>query len=781
MTALTAKSEQYKEANGSVKKEPLEDSDTPILGEVIPEVPKVDESKINNNNSQIENSDNSTENDLSEEESQKFINSLQLIKDLDLFLATAPVNWHENQVIRRYFLNKEEGFVSCVYWNNLYFITGTDIVRCIAYKMCHIGREIVDRKKFEEGVFSDLRALKCGTHAILENSRSPFLKFLHRNQCLRTQKKQKVFFWFSVPHTKLFTDFLERDLKRELSNQPATTKPINGMFNTFKYDQSRPILEQLSDHFSSILSFNVSHLLLKTNPILSTNPETIKPEQQQHVTQSNHNIPQVVPQQQPHAQLLYPQQSYSNISATRDQQRQVNIGSAGDDMVRTQHSKEQLQNTNQNNIQITDDFPLDFIDAEPNYLNGYNNSENPVRFNGKLSFSQSCIFDDGKMSPSKGSQIQYVVGDNIQPFDQSDSLSYGSINHTLLSATYQPYSNQQMYILSGLPSAIDPTSTLNLQQSQSQSGSISQLIQLPVQHTGMTNSPTTIVGNNESHQGSIDGFNFQGNDQNLKMMPQYIKSQSPSLSGNFMNFPSSGYIPVYMPLPTASSKDNILFHNDSVEVENINESMENKNGGVNSVEINESAGQKAATELKEMEPKEKDNETSDKMNSTQKPDYMMLSMPSAMSNNFGRVIVGGQLFTPGNLGMEYNVDNYALGSGVGISPVIGFNNGMLSAIQYQSANKPNFEIPNDRYEHRDSNEDTVLKNKDSNGIQNIDGSKVTKPRTAVKKKFLNPTLQRLQLESYLDENEDPVESDENEDKIPIIEPTKLVVEDSMNN
>ncbi|ODQ45127.1 hypothetical protein PICMEDRAFT_18699, partial [Pichia membranifaciens NRRL Y-2026] len=119
------------------------------------------------------------------------------------FLATAPVNWHENQVIRRYFLNKEEGFVSCVYWNNLYFITGTDIVRCIAYKMAHIGRQIVDRKKFEEGIFSDLRALKCGTHAVLENSRSQFLKFLHRNQCLRTQKKQKVFFWFSVPHNKL--------------------------------------------------------------------------------------------------------------------------------------------------------------------------------------------------------------------------------------------------------------------------------------------------------------------------------------------------------------------------------------------------------------------------------------------------------------------------------------------------------------------------------------------------------------------------------------------------
>lgn len=40
-------------------------------------------------------------------------------------------------------------------------------------------------------------------------------------------KKQKVFFWFSVAHDKLFADALERDLKRESLNQPSTTKPVN--------------------------------------------------------------------------------------------------------------------------------------------------------------------------------------------------------------------------------------------------------------------------------------------------------------------------------------------------------------------------------------------------------------------------------------------------------------------------------------------------------------------------------------------------------------------------
>ncbi|ESW99835.1 hypothetical protein KL918_001226 [Ogataea parapolymorpha] len=174
--------------------------------------------------------------------------SLRLIDDLKFFLATAPVNWHENQVIRRYFLNKEEGFVSCVYWNNLYFITGTDIVRCIAYKIHHFGRTIIDRKKFEEGIFSDLRALKCGTDAVLENPRSPFLKFLHKNQCLRTQKKQKVFFWFSVPHDKLFAEALERDLKKEYANQPATTRAMSEPSLSLKFDHSMPLADQILKH-----------------------------------------------------------------------------------------------------------------------------------------------------------------------------------------------------------------------------------------------------------------------------------------------------------------------------------------------------------------------------------------------------------------------------------------------------------------------------------------------------------------------------------------------------
>ena len=126
--------------------------------------------------------------------------SLQSIDNLKFFLTTAPANWKENQVIRRYYLNDDHGYISCVLWNGIYYITGTDIVKACMYRMQLFGREILQRKKFEEGIFSDLRNLKCGVDAVLEPAKSDFLRFLFKNMCVKTQKKQKVFFWFNVPH-----------------------------------------------------------------------------------------------------------------------------------------------------------------------------------------------------------------------------------------------------------------------------------------------------------------------------------------------------------------------------------------------------------------------------------------------------------------------------------------------------------------------------------------------------------------------------------------------------
>ncbi|KAM0111060.1 hypothetical protein ACP6JB_003175 [Aspergillus fumigatus] len=130
--------------------------------------------------------------------------------------------------------------------NNLFHISGTDIVRCLAFRFQAFGRPVKNSKKFEEGIFSDLRNLKAGTDATLEEPKSPFLDFLYKNNCIRTQKKQKVFYWYSVPHDRLFLDALERDLKREKMGQEATTLAVSEPALSFEFDSSQSLYEQLT-------------------------------------------------------------------------------------------------------------------------------------------------------------------------------------------------------------------------------------------------------------------------------------------------------------------------------------------------------------------------------------------------------------------------------------------------------------------------------------------------------------------------------------------------------
>lgn len=124
------------------------------------------------------------------------IEALAQLDRLKHFLATAPSRWsspsqhqaanHHQQhhnlhghgsslsplptahpALNRFLLPSGE-YVSCVLWSGLYHITGTDIVRALVFRFEAFGRPVVNMKKFEEGVFSDLRNLKPGTDACLE-------------------------------------------------------------------------------------------------------------------------------------------------------------------------------------------------------------------------------------------------------------------------------------------------------------------------------------------------------------------------------------------------------------------------------------------------------------------------------------------------------------------------------------------------------------------------------------------------------------------------------------
>ncbi|KAJ7156182.1 STE12-like C2H2 type Zn-finger transcription factor, partial [Mycena filopes] len=263
---------------------------------------------------------------------------LAYLDRLKFFLATAPSRWDvegeggegsagggagggayhpqhaqssitptHHPALNRFLLPSQE-YVSCVLWNGLYHITGTDIVRALVFRFEAFARPVRNMKKFEEGVFSDLRNLKPGADACLEEPKgfssffwsillifgvfvfvccwrgclgdcacgtdgrtrttsaasalsssaawspgldrllfllcSPFLDLLFKYQCIRTQKKQKVFYWFSVPHDRLFLDALERDLKREKMGLEPTTQIIGEPALSFVYDGKKSLYEQ---------------------------------------------------------------------------------------------------------------------------------------------------------------------------------------------------------------------------------------------------------------------------------------------------------------------------------------------------------------------------------------------------------------------------------------------------------------------------------------------------------------------------------------------------------
>ncbi|KAL7752441.1 hypothetical protein RI367_001975 [Sorochytrium milnesiophthora] len=150
------------------------------------------------------------------------------LAQLAYFLQMAPTNWPMDQNIRRFLLPTGE-YISCVLHNNLFHVSGTDIVRTLLFRFQAVHRPVRNAKKFEEGVFSDLRNLKPPTDATLEPARSEFLEWLYKHNCVRTQKKQKVFYWFSVPWDQLFYDALDRDLQKEERGEETTSIALDSM------------------------------------------------------------------------------------------------------------------------------------------------------------------------------------------------------------------------------------------------------------------------------------------------------------------------------------------------------------------------------------------------------------------------------------------------------------------------------------------------------------------------------------------------------------------------
>jgi len=52
---------------------------------------------------------------------------LEAVNQLRYFLSSAHLNWAVNQTLKRFQLPNGET-ISCVYWKNTFYITGTDIL-----------------------------------------------------------------------------------------------------------------------------------------------------------------------------------------------------------------------------------------------------------------------------------------------------------------------------------------------------------------------------------------------------------------------------------------------------------------------------------------------------------------------------------------------------------------------------------------------------------------------------------------------------------------------------
>ncbi len=126
--------------------------------------------------------------------------------------------------------------IACVLWEGQLYITGTDIIKIITYRVCleedlrAIPAALV--KKFEEGIFSDLRYLKSSAGgrggARLEEAKSDFIEWLFKHGCIRTQKKQKVYLWEAVSFGDLAEDAHYR-LVRLFRGATASSDSLNAL------------------------------------------------------------------------------------------------------------------------------------------------------------------------------------------------------------------------------------------------------------------------------------------------------------------------------------------------------------------------------------------------------------------------------------------------------------------------------------------------------------------------------------------------------------------------
>lgn len=135
---------------------------------------------------------------------------------LKIFLATAPTLFDTSKFldIKTHTLPNGDK-ISCILYDSIFYISSNDILKILYFRLEVIGRslEYDHLKKFKEWVFSDLRKLKQDQDWILEESNSKLLEFLLSKNVIKKAAKQKVYYWWSVPHEDLLSSIVYRLVK----------------------------------------------------------------------------------------------------------------------------------------------------------------------------------------------------------------------------------------------------------------------------------------------------------------------------------------------------------------------------------------------------------------------------------------------------------------------------------------------------------------------------------------------------------------------------------------
>jgi transcription factor STE12 len=130
-----------------------------------------------------------------------------------------------------------------------------------------------------------------------------------------------VFYWYSVPHDRLFLDALERDLKREKMGQEATTVAVSEPALSFEFDSSQSLFEQLTKaQQTNSSSFNnnnnVQSYSQSTSPVMRAMDPMPPPPM----------MPQPMPQPMPpqvHEEQMHPMAQYGQMSMAPSMPTQV--------------------------------------------------------------------------------------------------------------------------------------------------------------------------------------------------------------------------------------------------------------------------------------------------------------------------------------------------------------------------------------------------------------------------------------------------------------------------